>query len=377
MTAVLRLEDSAEVAVLYMALELSSKNWKIGFSNGERRRVVSIEAGDWVRFRVELAEAKRVLRLAAACRVLSCYEAGRDGFWIHRELETQGIENRILDSSSIEVNRRKRRAKNDQVDVMALLRLLQRYWGGERNQFSVVQVPTLEDEDRRRLNRERERLVKERGAHSSRIKALLVSHGVRLELGKGFLERLERSRSGAGYELGPDLLAEIGREYARYELVDGQLKALEKEQKRRVAEGHSKAMEQVAALLLLKGVGWQSSWPLVMEFFAWRAFKNPRQVGACAGLTPTPYASGQSEREQGISKAGSRRVRSLMVELSWLWLRYQPDSALSRWFQQRFSGGGKRMRRIGIVALARKLLVALWRYVTEGVVPVGALMKAS
>lgn len=178
-----------------------------------------------------------------------------------------------------------------------------------------------------------------------------------------------------GYELGTDLKAELKREYARYELVNAQIKALESEQKRRSEAQESDAIEQINRLMRLKGVGWQSSWILVVEFFAWRHFKTPRQLGACAGLMPTPYSSGDSEREQGISKAGNRRIRSLMVELSWLWLRYQPHSALSQWFERRYARGGKRMRRIGIVALARKLLIALWRYLRDGVIPEGACLK--
>ena len=376
MTAVLQSKDSVSGAVLYMALELSNKRWKLGFSNGERQRQVSIEAGDWGSLTDQITRAREKLGLPAACRVVSCYEAGRDGFWIHRALVDQGIENRVIDSASIEVNRRKRRAKNDRVDVKAMLRLLQRYWQGERGMLSVVRVPTVEAEDNRRLHRERERLLTERGAHSARIKSLLVAHGIRLRLNGDFLVQLEAARGGLGYALGPDLKAELIREYARYRLVDEQIRGLEQEQKARAEAGVDEAMAQVKGLMQLKGVGWQSSWLLVMEFFAWRAFQNQRQVGACAGLTPTPYSSGDSEREQGISKAGNRRVRTLMIELSWLWLRYQPGSALSRWFQRRFASGGKRMRRIGIVALARKLLIALWRYVTDGVIPEGAVLKA-
>lgn len=376
MTAVLQSKDSVSGAVLYMALELSNKRWKLGFSNGERQRQVSIEAGDWGSLNDQITRAREKLGLPAACRVVSCYEAGRDGFWIHRALVDQGIENRVIDSASIEVNRRKRRAKSDRVDVKAMLRLLQRYWQGERGMLSVVRVPTLEAEDHRRLHRERERLLTERGAHSARIKSLLVAHGIRLPLNGDFLVQLDTARGGLGYALGADLKAELVREHERYRLVDEQIRGLEQEQKARAEAGVGKAMEQVNGLMQLKGVGWQSSWLLVMEFFAWRAFQNQRQVGACAGLTPTPYSSGDSEREQGISKAGNRRVRTLMIELSWLWLRYQPGSALSRWFQCRFAGGGKRMRRIGIVALARKLLIALWRYVTDGVIPEGAVLKA-
>jgi len=376
MTAVLQSKDSVSGAVLYMAMELSNKRWKLGFSDGERQRQVSIEAGDWDSLNDQITRAREKLRLAADCRMVSCYEAGRDGFWIHRALVDQGIENRVIDSASIEVSRRKRRAKSDKVDVKALLRLLQRYWQGERGMLSVVRVPTLEAEDHRRLNRERERLLKERGAHSARIKSLLVAHGIRLRLDGDFLVKLDAARGGLGYALGADLKAELIREHERYRLVDEQIRGLEQEQKARAQAGMDETMLQVNGLMQLKGVGWQSSWLLVMEFFSWRAFQNQRQVGACAGLTPTPYSSGDSEREQGISKAGNRRVRTLMIELSWLWLRYQPGSALSRWFQRRFAGGGKRMRRIGIVALARKLLIALWRYVTDGVIPEGAVLKA-
>jgi len=378
MTAVLQNKDSANGTTLYMALELSNKKWKLGFSNGEKNRHTTIVAGDWIDLHKQMDLAKQKLRLQEDCRIVSCYEAGRDGFWIHRGLEAEGIENHVVDSSSIEVNRRKRRAKTDKVDVKALLRLLQRYWHGDREAMSVVRVPTVEEEDQRRLHRERIRLIKERGGHSARIKSLLVAHGIRLEIRTDFLERLEAAKGGStGYELGSDLKAELRREYERYRMVHQQIKALEGEQQLRAEEEETEAMKQINQLLKLKGVGWQSSWILVMEFFSWRDFRNQRQLGACAGLTPTPYASGDSEREQGISKAGNRRVRSLMIELSWLWLRYQPNSTLTQWFQQRFAGGGKRMRRIGIVAMARKLLIALWRYVKEGLVPEGAVFKVA
>jgi transposase len=375
MTAVLNGKDNANEAILYMALELSNKKWKLGFSDGVKQRQVTIEAGNWLALHTEIDRAKEKFNLATGCRIVSCYEAGRDGFWIHRRLLEDGIDNLVVDSSSIEVNRRSRRAKTDGVDVKGLLRLLIRYWQGERAVMSVVRVPTVEEEDDRRLHRERERLLTERGSHSARIKSLLVAHGLRLEIRRDFLEQLSSASSGGGYPLGAELKAELEREYKRYQLVDEQIKGLEAQQQARVAEPQGPALEQIALLLMLKGVGQQSSWILVMEFFSWRGFKNQRQVGACAGLTPTPYNSGDSEREQGISKAGNRRVRTLMIELSWMWLRYQPDSALSQWFERRFAHGGKRMRRIGIVALARKLLIALWRYVEEGLVPEGAVFK--
>lgn len=375
MTAILQKHDNANEAVLHLALELSNKRWKLAFSNGEKQRRVTIDAGDWVSFQAQMGRAKAKLGLPEGCRVASCYEAGRDGFWIHRTLTEVGIENVVVDSSSIEVNRRRRRTKTDNVDVESLLRLLQRHVRGEKGVFSMVRVPALEEEDLRRLHRERERLVKERGSHKVRIQSLLVLHGVRLEVRSDFLERLETVKSGTGDALGENLKAEIRREYERYRLADQQIRVLEAEQQRRAETGTDEAMRQVNQLRRLKGVGWQSSWVVVMELFGWRGFRNRKQLAACVGLTPTPYASGDGRSEQGISKAGSRRVRKVMVELSWLWLRYQPDSALTRWFQQRFAGGGKRMRRIGIVALARRLLIALWRFVTDGEVPEGAVLN--
>ena len=237
MTAVLEIKDNANHTTLYMALELSNKKWKLGFSNGEKNRQVTIAAGDWVDLHTQMDLAKQKLRLAADCRIVSCYEAGRDGFWIHRGLEAEGIENHVVDSASIEVNRRNRRAKTDRIDVQALLRLLQRYWQGDREAMSVVRVPTLEQEDERRLHRERERLLKERGGHSARIKSLLVAHGIRLEIRSDFLEQLDAARGGStGYALGVDLKAELRREYERYRMVAQQIKALEAEQKLRAEE---------------------------------------------------------------------------------------------------------------------------------------------
>ncbi|MBT8420264.1 MAG: IS110 family transposase [Gammaproteobacteria bacterium] len=376
MTEILQNKAYTGKAVLYMAMELSNAKWKLGFGNGSKERIVTIDAGAQGELLKQISLAKEKLHLPGDCSVQSCYEAGRDGFWIHRMLEDNGIENLIFDPSSIEVNRRKRRVKTDTVDVKALLDLLQRYLGGARKAVSVVHVPTPEEEDQMRLSRERERLLKEHGAHIARIKSLLIKHGIRGEVRPAFMNTLDTIKDGLGNELGPDLKSEIWREYERCRLVEEQLKILHQEQKRRVKEEDTKALEQIMTLMQLKGVGWQSSWILVVEFFAWRGFKNRRELAACAGLAPTPYDSGASQREQGISKAGSRRVRTIMVELGWLWLRYQPDSELSQWFHSRF-GNGKRMRRVGIVALARKLLIALWRYLEQGVIPEGAVLQNS
>lgn len=371
MITILQGKDISNSSVLYMALELSRKTWRLGFSNGAKNRQVSVDASNLAALGDAVRQAKSKLGLDDDCAVLSCYEAGRDGFWIHRELEGMGYHNAVIDSASIEVNRRQRRAKTDRVDLQSLLRLSVRYHGGDRDVMRVVRVPSPDEEDRRRLHRERERLIKERGSHSARIQALLATQGVSLKVTADFLSQLSRG----GGRLGSDLKAEICREYERFQLVDQQINGLEKIQRQRVKEDAEPAYRQIRHLMQLKSVGWQSSYLLVMEFFAWREFRNRRQLGACAGLTPTPYDSGDSRREQGISKAGNRRIRRLMVELSWLWLRYQPGSALSQWYQRRYGHGGSRMRRIGIVAMARKLLVHLWRFLQEGVIPEGAVLK--
>jgi len=376
MATVLKQQDNGWEQVLYMALELSSRKWKLAFSAGEGIRKKSIDAGDLAALDGEIGKAKQRFRLSEDCRVVSVYEAGRDGFWIHRALEERGIESLVVDSASIEVNRKRRRLKTDTVDAEALVRQLMRFAGGEKRALAVVRVPTVEAEDQRRLHRERERVLKERGAHSARIQSLLIAQGIRRRVTPELVEELEELRSPAGYPLGEDLKGEIRREYERYRLAHEQLLGLERTQRERLAADPSGALQQVASLRQLRGVGWVTSWVLVMELFAWRGFRNRKELAACAGLTPTPYSSGDMERDQGISKAGNRRIRALLVELSWLWLRYQPHSALTLWYQTRFAGGGKRMRRIGIVALARKLLVVLWRYVEHGEIPQGAVLSA-
>jgi transposase len=376
MTTALGIDVSAEGSVLYMAVELSLARWKLAFSEGERRRERTIEAGDLAALELEVGRAKGRFGLEESAAVVSCYEAGRDGFWLHRALQELGITNLVVDSASIEVNRRRRRAKTDRVDVRALLGQLMRYLGGERRALSVVRVPTPEQEDARRLLRERERLIRERGAHSARMKALLVAHGIRVRSHGEWIAVVERLHTPGGYRLGPRLCAELRREYARYCLVDEQLTALEAQMQQYLDSPTGPVPEQVKRLMQLRGVGPVSGWTLVLELFGWRHFANRRQLAALVGLTPTPYASGESEREQGISKAGNRRVRALLVELAWQWLRHQPHSALSRWYQRRFAHGGKRLRRIGIVALARKLLIALWHYLEHALVPEGAQLKA-
>ena len=301
----------------------------------------------------------------------SCYEAGRDGFWLHRWLIAHGIDNIVVDSASIEVNRRARRVKTDRLDGDKLLAMLIRYGAGERRVWSVVRVPTAEQEDARRAHRELGRLGQERIAHINRIRALLVLNNRRVKYVGGRL--WQRWWTGHAQELAPQVRAEIERESARLLLVKKQMDTIEAAQREAVAAGTE---PQVAGLAQLRGIGISSGWVLVKELFGWRGFRNRREVAGCLGLTPSPYASGESETEQGISKAGNRRVRTLMVELAWSWLRYQPQSELSQWFNRRFAGGGKRLRRIGIVALARRLAIALWRYLEHGLIPQGAQLKA-
>jgi transposase len=368
-------QDSTPSHCLYIAIELSNKRWKLVSSNGVKRRQKSIDARDLEALQKEIVKAMHYLKLDDKAKIYSCYEAGRDGFWLHRFLHSIGIENIVVDSASIEVSRRYRRVKTDRVDAGKLVGMLMRYRNGEQKLWSVLHVPRVEQEDARRIHREIERLKKERTSHSNRIRSLLVLHGLNVKVDRNFIQSLGYLRQWDGQALPQHLVNEIRREHERYELVNAQLKQLAEQKAKQVAS-QGKACHQVRELMKLKGIGEVGSWNLVYEFFAWRKFSNVKQVGAASGLAPTPYASGDSTIEQGISKAGNRRVRTLMIELSWHWLRYQPGSQLSRWYQRRFGPNGKRMRRVGIVALARKLLVALWKFLEKGVVPEGAIIKA-
>lgn len=372
MTTALQQNNNAKHDCLYMALELANKTWKVGFHNTQKLSSKTIDAGDLNKLDEEIVLARKKLNCTDDAVIRCCYEAGRDGFWIHRALIDRGIDNIVIDPASIEVSRKSKRAKTDSIDLQALLRLLIRYHGGETSALSVVRVPSVGVEDARRLHRERERLVKERGSHSARVKSLLVLHGMRVD-NMSELASLERFISPAGYELGQNTVAEIQHEYQRFMQVSEQIKDVEKQQVEQAKNDTGLAGEQIRQLMQLKGVGLQFSNVMTHEFFSWREFKNVREVGACAGLTPTPYDSGDSKREQGICKAGNKRIRYTMIEAAWMWVRWQPKSALSQWFEKRFAHGGKRMRRIGIVALARKLLVSLWKYLESGVMPEGAI----
>jgi transposase len=360
---------------LYIALELSNSKWKIAFGNGFKIRLRTITARDLKQFQVELQRTRKHFGMAEDVPVYCCYEAGRDGFWIHRYLCSAGIANLVVDSSSIEVDRRYRRAKTDRLDAGKLVTMLIRYISGETRVWSVLHVPGEDDEDARRLHREIQRLKKERTGHTNRIKSLLALHGILMKIRKSFPEDVYKVVMWDGKPLPSWVKEEMVRQYRRYELVQQQVHALEQHKKVALKQ-ESESSKKVLTLQNLKGIGPVSSWDLVHEFFRWRVFKKGEQVGAAAGLAPTPYDSGGSQREQGISKSGNRRVRALMTEIAWYWLRHQPGSKLSRWFMERYGQGSKRMRRIGIVALARKLLIALWKYLEKGIIPEGAILRA-
>jgi transposase len=360
---------------MYIALELSNTKWKIAFGNGFKIRLKTVAARDREQFELELQRSRKHFRMAEDVPMYCCYEAGRDGFWIHRYLCNLGIGNLVVDSSSIEVNRRYRRAKTDRLDASKLVTMLIRYMNGETKVWSVLHVPEEEDEDARRLHREIQRLKKERTGHTNRIKSLLALHGISMEIRKTFAEDVDKVVMWNGKPLPSRVKEEMVRQYRRYELIQQQVQVLEQEKKEALKQ-ESESSKKVLTLQNLKGIGPVSSWDLVHEFFGWRRFKNDKEVGAAAGLAPTPYDSGGSQTEQGISKSGNRRVRALMTEVGWYWLMHQPGSKLSRWFQERYGQGSKRMRRIGIVALARKLLIALWKYLEKGIIPEGAIIRA-
>jgi transposase len=378
-TATQNEQDNANEPVLFMACELSEKTWKLGFTigHGQQPRERTIAARDAKRLLNEVAQTKARFGLGATAPVVSCYEAGREGFWLHRFLQAQGITNHVVDSSSIEGNRRKRRAKSDALDVRKLLNMLMRYHHGERHVWRVVNVPSVEAEDQRYLHRDLETVKQERARTSNRIKGLLSSQGIRLASMHKLPEQLDALRLWDGAPVPGGLRGRLLRVYAHYEFLGQHIAELEADRRALLRHSHEATIEKVRQLMQLKGIGINGAWLLVREFFGWRALKTRREVGGLAGFTPTPYQSGASAREQGITKAGNRHVRWMATELAWSWVRYQPESALSCWFKDRFGFGGKRLRRIGIVAVARKWLIALWRFLETRELPEGAALKAA
>jgi transposase len=364
--------------VLYMVLELSDRRWQVLFrsgSGGQRER--SVPAREVARLIAEMAAAKRRLGLKPDARVVSCYEAGRDGFWLDRALKAHGVENLVVDSSSIEVPRRMRRRKTDRIDLFKLMGLLLRYVAGERKVWSVVRVPDAETEDVRQLSRGIDRLKCERNRHIGRLKSLLVKEGLTCTRigGSRWAEHVEGLRHWDGSALGANLVRELQLEGDRLALVERQLADLKAERERLVAKSESRIAQHARALRRLGAVAQESSFVFATELFGWRTFANRRELAGSVGITGTPFNSGDSDREQGISKAGNKRMRTMLIEIAWCWLRFQPQSGLSQWWRRRFGTGSGRTRKVAIVALARKLLVALWRYLEHGIVPEGALLK--
>ena len=363
-------------AVLFVALELSRASWLVAIQAPGRDKISrhKLAAGASAEL-LELVGRQRARaehRTGGKLRVVSCYEAGRDGFWLHRLLVANGIENLVIDPASVAVNRRARRVKTDRIDVETLLRAMMAHARGERRVCSVVRVPTPEAEDARRLTREREALLEERVRHVNRVKSLCALQGVYdfEPLRPRAAERLDGLMTGDGRPFPERLKAEVRRHLERLGQVVHQIaevEALRDKPASPLAKG-------VARLVALRGVGPNVASVLQAEILG-RCFANRREVAQYAGLAPSPWASGRAQREQGIGKAGNARVRAAMIELAWLWLRHQPDSALSHWFRERVGQARGLVRRIAIVAVARRLLVALWRYATDGVIPEGAVAR--
>jgi transposase len=373
MTATTRPEKSVSEPTLFVAFEVGKKEWKLAMTSGlgVDPWLRTVASGDWRGVERAIAQGRARFRLPAAAPVVSCYEAGRDGFWIHRALEQRGIRNRVVDSASIEVNRRARRAKTDRLDARKLVRLLVRVCCGERDAWSEVRVPSVAAEAARQVSRERTALTEERTRLINQLRGWLATWGSALP------QRRPNSwwttvRDWAGAPLPVEVQGRLARAEVRLAVLEEQIAALDGQQQAAVtAAAPESALRQ---LVQLKGVATTGASVLLDEGLVWREFRNRREIGGLLGFAPTPYNSGESEREQGISRAGNNRLQTISIQLAWNWVRWQPGSALTQWYLARF-GTGKRARRIGIVAVARKLVIALWRYVTTGVVPAGAILK--
>ena len=369
---------AGDCGTVFVAIELSQRSWLVTLFSPDRDRLSrhKLSGGDHAGLLALIARvrARAAARLGSEPGVASCYEAGYDGFWLHRLLIAAGIANLVFDPASIAVEQRARRAKTDRIDGELLLRTLMAHCRGEPRVVRIVRAPSVAEEDARRASRERDRLVKERTAHTNRIKALLRLNGMAVgnPRRRGWPDWLKRQQDRQDQPVPPQLLAELEREHARLMLVCEQMEALEQPS---AASQPAVTREQQRLLLRLKGLGPVFAATLANEAFR-KDFRNRREVAGYFGLAPSPWRSGGIAREQGIGKSGNPRARHKAIELAWLWLRHQPVSALSQWFRRRVAAASGRMRRIAIVALARKLMVALWRYLTSGLVPEGAALKA-
>ena len=381
MMTMTRTEESIAVTTsgtpsLLLAFELGERTWKLGFTTGlgQRPRVRQIPARSTDRLLEEIARAKVRFKLPADAPVLSCYEAGREGFWLHRWLVAHAVSNHVIDSSSIEVNRRARRAKTDRLDLGGLLSLLARHQQGDRR-WRVVRVPSVGEEDARQLHRTRETVQQDRNRLINRLKGLMTTQGLTLPVDATFPTQLETAQLWDGTPIPAGLKGRLHRVWAQLAFLNDALDELDAERAALTVDPETTLGRYVRALPTLRGIGPIGTWTLATEIFGWRQIKNARQLGGLVGLVPAPYQSGESTRDQGITRAGHKHVRRLMVQLAWGWVRYQPDTALTEWFQRKFGQGSRRLRRIGIVALARKLLIALWHYVEHGAIPDGAIVK--
>jgi transposase len=368
------------LAAIFVSLELSRSTWLITSlvpGGGDKMSKHSLRSGDTAGLLNHFAklQEKAHARAGASFPIIVIQEAGLDGFWVHRVLERAGIESHVVDAASLLTPRRRRRAKTDRIDGEALLRTLLAYKRGEPRVCTMVRAPSPEEEDRRRLCRERKALVAERVAHVNRIKGLLFTQGISdyEPLRSDRRQRLEALRTSDGGSVPPHLKAQIGRELDRLELLLKQLKAVEAERNALLEPANDAAPVAVQALTGLQGIGPEFT-ALLWSECLFRSFSNRRQVAAYAGLAPTPWQSGSVQHEQGVSKSGNPRLRSTMIQLAWLWLRHQPTSELSLWFRERVKRNGGRGKKTAIVALARKLLVALWKFSSSGVVIEGAMI---
>ncbi|MDL2203036.1 IS110 family transposase [Brucella intermedia] len=371
----------------YVALELSQRTWLIGFllPGTDKVQIMTVAGGDAEALLSALGRIESLAgtRLPAECTMVSmrvCYEAGYDGFWLARYLIDRGIDTTILDPSSFLVSRRGRRVKTDRIDVEAMVFTLKAYLLGDGSVCRPVRLPSVAEEDAKRLSRERTQLKKERTRHVNRIRALLVLHGIRSVpglWGGRWKEALSNIRTGDGRELGRFIFRELCRQFERLDLVHSQLKSLEKERIQACeTEGAINDSGKIRVLKQLDGIGEVGATQLVAEVYH-RTFKNRKHLASYLGLSPSPYSSGEVHRDQGISKAGNKQARVMLVELAWCWLKYQPQSELTRWYRARFSGHGSRSGKVGIVALARKLAIAFWRFIEDGVVPEGATLAVA
>jgi len=372
-----------DLKAIFVSLELSRSTWVITSlspGGGEKMSKHAVPSGDIPALLARLSQLKEKARARTGqvFPIIVIQEAGLDGFWIHRVLQQEGIESYVVDRASIATSRRRRRAKTDKIDGEALVRALLAYKRGEPRVCAMVQAPTPHEEDRRRIRREREVLTAERVQHVNRIKGLLFAQGIGdyEPLHRNRRERLEELITGDGRPLPECLKAQISRELDRLELVIEQVKAVEAERDALLAQAQASpgVPAPAAQLLTLRGIGPEAAATLWSEGL-FRTFNNRKQVAAYAGLAPTPWQSGAVHRDQGVSKAGNPRLRTIMIQIAWLWLRHQPQSALALWYRARIKRTGGRLGKTMIVALARKLLVALWKYATAGVLIEGAVLK--